>query len=139
TAELDVVEALASAGAVGLGLGLAGFWGLLAAVGVLLLVKIAYARARHPLRFRYAWDGPTAWRRMRVGLPILANTAVFGAVVNLDRVLILTRLPDADRAAGLYSIAVMGTSWALDLAGRIVLVLYTTFQTTLGRSGDPAE
>lgn len=139
TAELDVVESLASAAAVGLGLWVAGFWGLLAAVGALLLVKIAYAHARHPLRFRWEWHGPTAWRLMRVGLPILANTAVFGAVQTLDRVLILWRVPDGDRAAGLYTIALMGTGWALDLSGRIVLVLYTSFQTTLGRCGDPAE
>lgn len=139
TAELDVVESAASAFAVGLGLWLAGFWGLLGAVGWLLLVKIAYAHARHPLRFRWEWDGPTAWRLMKVGLPILANTAVFGAVLNLDRVVILWRVPDGDRALGLYSIAVMGTSWALDLAGRIVLVMYTAFQTTLGRSGDRLE
>jgi hypothetical protein len=139
TAELDVVESLASAGAVGLGLWLAGFWGLLGAVGVLLLVKIAYAHARCPLRFRWAWDLALAWRLMRVGLPILANTAVFGAVLSVDRVVILWRLPDGDRAAGLYSVAILGTSWALDLAGRVVLVLYNAFQTTLGRSGDPAE
>jgi O-antigen/teichoic acid export membrane protein len=137
TAELDVVESLASALAVSAGLWLAGFWGLLAAVGALLLVKIAYAHARHPLRFRWAWDGPLIWRLMREGLPILANTAVFGAVVGLDRVLILWRVPDGDRAMGLYSVAIMGTSWALDLAGRVVLVLYTTFQTTLGRTSDP--
>jgi O-antigen/teichoic acid export membrane protein len=138
TAELDVVEAVASALAVSLGLCLAGFWGLLGAVGALLLVKIAYAHARHPLRFRWAWDGPTVGRLLRVGLPILANTAVFGAVLSLDRVLILWRLPDGDRAAGLYSVAVLGSGWALDLAGRIVLVLYTRLQTTLGRSGDRA-
>ena len=76
---------------------------------------------------------------MRVGLPILANTAAFGAVLNLDRVLILWRVPDGARAAGLYTIAIMGTSWSLDLAGRIVLVMYTSFQTTLGRTGDPVE
>ncbi len=76
---------------------------------------------------------------MRVGLPILANTAVFGAVLNLDRVLILWRVPDGARAAGLYSVAIMGTSWSLDLAGRIVLVMYTSFQTTLGRTRDPVE
>ena len=137
TAELDVVESLASAAAVGLGLWLAGFWGLLGAVGVLLLVKIAYAHARNPLRFRWAWDGPIVWRLMLVGLPILANTAVFGAVLNLDRAVILWRVPEGEAALGLYTIAIMGTSWSLDLAGRIVLVLYTAFQTTLGRTGDP--
>ena len=139
TAELDVVESLASAAAVALGLWLAGFWGRLGAVGVLLLVKIAYAHARHPLRFRWAWDVPLAWRLMRVGLPILANTAVYGAVLSADRVLILWRVPDGDRAAGLYTIAIMGTGWSLDLAGRLVLVMYTAFQTTLGRTSDPIE
>ena len=74
---------------------------------------------------------------MRIGLPILANTAVFGTVLSLDRVLILWRVPHGARAAGLYTIAIMGTSWGLDLAGRIVTVLYTYFQTTLGRTRDP--
>jgi O-antigen/teichoic acid export membrane protein len=139
TAELDVVESLVSALVVTIGLVLAGFWGLLAAVAILLLVKIAYAHARHPLRFCWAWDGPTAWRLMWVGLPILANTAVFGAVVSLDRMLILWRLADGDRAAGLYTIAIMGTSWSLDLSGRLVLVMYRSFQTTMGRTSDPVE
>ena len=39
---------------------------------------------------------------MRVGLPILANTAAFGAVLNVDRVLILWRVPDGARAFGPY-------------------------------------
>ena len=136
TTELDVLEALVSAAAFAAGLALGGFWGLLAAVGVILGIKIAYLHARHPLRFRWAWEGATAGRLMRVGLPILANTAAFGAVLNLDRVLILWRVPDGARACGLYTIAIMGTSWSLDLAGRIVLVLYTSLQTTLGRTGD---
>ena len=139
TTELDVLESLASVFAVAAGLWLAGFWGLLGAVGVLLGVKIAYLHARHPLRFRWAWDVPMAARLMRVGLPILANTAAFGAVLGLDRALILWRVPDGARAAGLYSVAIMGTSWSLDLAGRIVLVMYTSFQTTLGRTRDPVE
>ena len=76
---------------------------------------------------------------MVVGLPILANTAAFGAVVGLDRVLILALLPDGERAAGLYTVALMGTGWSLDVAGRVVTVLTTHFQATLGRTGDPRE
>jgi len=139
TTRLDVFEALVSIIAVGSGLRLAGFWGLLAAVGVIIGAKIGYLHAHHPLRFRWAWDARAVARLMRVGLPILANTAAFGAVLSLDRVLILWRVPDGDRAAGLYTIALMGTGWSLDLAGRIVAVLYTYFQTTLGRTRDPAE
>jgi O-antigen/teichoic acid export membrane protein len=139
TTRLDVFESLVSIAAVGSGLSLAGFWGLLGAVGVILVAKIAYLHARNPLRFRWAWDTPTVARLMRVGLPILANTAALGAVLSLDRVLILWRVPDGDRAAGLYTIAIMGTSWSLDLAGRIVTVMYTYFQSTLGRTRDPKE
>ncbi len=65
TTELDIVESLASAVAVSLGLWLAGFWGLLAGVGALLAFKIFYLHIRHPLRFQWDWHGPTAWRLMR--------------------------------------------------------------------------
>jgi O-antigen/teichoic acid export membrane protein len=139
TTRMAVLDSLVSAAATALGLALAGFWGLLAAVGLLLMFNILYLHAYHPLRFRWAWDGPLAWRLMRVGLPILANTAAFGAVVNLDRVVILWRLPDGARWAGLYTIALLGTNWALDVAGRIVTVMYTYFQSTLGRTGDETE
>lgn len=139
TTELDILEAIVSMAVFGAGLWLAGFWGLLASVGALLSIKIAYLHARSTLRFRWAWELNTAARLMWIGLPILANTAVFGAVLNLDRVLILWRVPEGEKALGLYSIAIMGTSWSLDLAGRIVLVLYTAFQTTLGRTRDRVE
>ena len=139
TSQVDVVEAIVSIAAVVVGLRVAGFWGLLVAVGIIVAAKIAFLHARNPYRFGWAWETPTAVRLMAKGLPILANTAVFGAVLNLDRVLIAWRVPDGERALGLYSIALMGTSWSLDLAGRIVTVLYTYFQTTLGRTRDPVE
>jgi hypothetical protein len=139
TTELDVVESLVSAATVSLGLWLAGFWGLLAAVAVILVTKIVYLHGRHPLRFRWDWHWGTAARLMRLGLPILANTAVFGTLLTLDRALILWRVPDGTRAAGLYTIAIMGTSWSLDLAGRLMLVIYPALQTTLGRTGDAAS
>lgn len=137
TTELDILESLASAFLVVVGLWIGGFWGLLCAVGVLLSLKVAYLHARNPLRFRWAWDWPLIVRLMRLGLPILANTAAFGAVMNIDEVVILWRVPEGARAFGLYTIALMGTGWSLDLAGRIATVMYTYFQTTLGRTSDP--
>src|SRR5262249_46475612 len=98
TTELDVLEAVVSVVAFAAGLAAGGFWGLLAAVGVILGVKIVYLHARQPLRFRWRWDRAVAGRLMRTGLPILANTAIFGAVLNLDRVLILWRVADGTRA-----------------------------------------
>jgi O-antigen/teichoic acid export membrane protein len=137
TAQVDVVEALVSIAAVTVGVRAAGFWGLLGALGLIIGTKIAFLHARNPYRFRWAWETPSAARLMRKGLPILANTALFGAVMNIDRVLILWRVPDGERAVGLYAtMALMGTGWSLDLAGRIVTVLYPYFQTTLGRTLD---
>lgn len=138
TTELDIVESMVSALAVSLGLALAGFWGLMLAVGVILSAKIVYLHTRHPFRFGWAWDGALVAQLLRAGLPILANTAAFAAVVGLDRTLILTRMPDGERLAGLYTVALLGTGWSLDLAGRLVLVLYTHFQTMLGRTADPS-
>lgn len=129
---------LGAAGTIG-GIAVAGFWGLLACVGGLLLFNIAYLHYYNSVRFQWRWEWTTIGRLMKVGLPILANTAILGAAMNLDRILILWRVPGGEKALGLYSIALMGTSWSLDLAGRIVIVMYTYFQTTLGRTNDLVE
>ena len=138
TTELAVLDSFVFAGLTVAGLWLAGLWGLWGAIGLLYLFNVAYLHARHPLRFRWAWDGPAIARLMRVGLPILANTVAFGVVLHLAKALILRFVPDGARAVGYYSVALMGTGWGLDLAGRIAIVMYTYFQTTLGRTNDPS-
>ncbi|RUL86716.1 hypothetical protein TsocGM_15510 [Tautonia sociabilis] len=137
TTELAIVDAALFAAMVALGLWLAGLWGLLAAIGLLSLFNIAYLHARHPMRLGLAWDGPIVLRLLRTGLPILANSAAFAGLLSLDRVLILSLAPNGAEAAGYYAIALMGTGWTLDLAGRIASVMYPYFQTTLGRTSDP--
>ena len=139
TTRLAIYDAILSVVVIVVGIALAGLWGLLASVGILLTFNIIYLHARHPLRFRWEWDWRTAWRLLKVGMPIWVNTLLFMVVMNLDRLVILWVLPDPERAAGLYTIAIMGTSWSLDLAGRIVTVMYTYFQTTLGRTRDWSE
>jgi O-antigen/teichoic acid export membrane protein len=134
--ELAIVDSMLSAVTTVVGLWLAGFWGLIASVGVLMIFNIVYLHARQSFRFRWAWNWPTVVRLMTVGMPIWANTGLYFAVLNLDRGLILWLVPDGERATGLYTIALMGTGWGLDLAGRIALVMYTYFQTTLGRTSD---
>lgn len=137
TTRAEALEAMLTAPAVGLGLIWAGFWGLLAAIALVLMVKIVYLHRKSTLDLAWAWDLKLALRLMGIGLPILANTAAFGFIIGIDRVLILSLVPDGARAAGLYSVALLGTNWSLDLAGRVVLVLYPFFQAALGRTGDP--
>lgn len=139
TTRVDILESLVSAAAVTCGLLLWGFWGLLAAVGVIVWAKIAYLHGSHPLRLRWGWDGAIARRLIAKGLPILLNTAAFGCVLGIDRFVILTQVENSELAVGLYSIAVLGTSWCLDLSGRVVLVLYPYLQTELGRTEDPVH
>lgn len=136
TTELAVLDSLVGAVLTVIGLVVAGFWGLVGSVGVLMVFNIVYLHVRNPFRFRWRWDWRLAGRLIRLGMPIWANTALFFAVLNLDRGLILWNVPDPEAAAGVYTIALMGTGWGLDLAGRIALVMYTYFQTTLGRTDD---
>ncbi|WP_235905598.1 lipopolysaccharide biosynthesis protein [Tautonia marina] len=136
TTELAILDAAVFAALVAAGLWLAGLWGLLAAVGLLCLFNVAYLHARHPMRLGWAWDGAIVWRLLRTGLPILANSAAFAGLLSLDRVLILSIAPNGAEAAGYYAIALMGTGWTMDLAGRIASVMYTYFQTTIGRTRD---
>lgn len=138
TTRLAILDAILSAVLTAGGIWLAGFWGLLASVGLLLVFNIIYLRLAHPLRLGFAWDLPAALRLMRVGLPIWTTTTAFGFATTVDRALILWLIPDGTRAAGLYTVAIMGTSWALDLAGRVAIVIYPYFQTTIGRTGDVA-
>ncbi len=137
TTELAILDSLLFALLAVGGLWFAGLWGLWGAIGTLFLFNIVYLRVRSTLRFQWAWDGRAVRRLMRVGLPILANTVAFGMVLHLDKAIILRFVPDGTRAAGLYTIALMGTGWSLDLAGRIAIVMYTYFQTTLGRTSNP--
>ncbi|WP_315852055.1 lipopolysaccharide biosynthesis protein [Tautonia rosea] len=134
--ELAIIDAAVFAALVAVGLWVAGLWGLLAAVGLLCLFNVAYLHVRHPMRLGWAWDGPIVWRLLRTGLPILVNSAAFAGLLSLDRVLILSIAPNGTEAAGYYAIALMGTGWTMDLAGRIASVMYTYFQTTIGRTQD---
>lgn len=135
TTELDVAEAVATVALTAAGIAMAGFWGVLASIGAILVFKIMYLHWRHPLRFRWVWDARVVWRLMRVGLPIFATTAAFGTLASLDRLLVLWLLPEGARALGLYSVALLAAGWGLDLAGRVGTVLYPHFQTTMGRTG----
>jgi O-antigen/teichoic acid export membrane protein len=139
TTKVELLESVISALAVSLGLSIAGFWGLLGALAVIMSSKILYLHAKSTYRLGYAWDWPRTRVLMLTGLPILANTAVFGCVLGIDRALILGFVPNGEQAVGLYSIALLGSGWSLDLAGRVVLVLYPYFQTTLGATSDEHE
>ena len=139
TTRADVLEAGLMALGVGFGLWSFGLWGLLAGIGLVLVAKILFLRAQNPWRFEWTWDLPTSWRLMRSGLPILANSVAFGWMLGLDRGVILAVLPDPEQALGLYSVALLGTSWCQDVSTRVVLVLYTHFQTSFGRHGNSVQ
>lgn len=138
TTQVDVLEGVVSLVAMTAGVYLLGLSGLLGSIAVVLLSKITFLHHAHHWRFRWAWDWNELWRLMWVGLPILANTAVFAAVMSVDRVVLLNFVADGERAAGLYSVALLGAGWSMDAAGRVVTVLYTHFQTTLGETRDEA-
>jgi O-antigen/teichoic acid export membrane protein len=139
TTKADLLEAVISAVAMTAGVAVAGLAGLWLSIALVLLVKIAYLSSVHPLPLAWCWDWRETKRLFWHGLPIVLSAAVWGAMIGLDRVFILHLSPEKARAAGLYTVAILGTSWSLDLAGRLALVLHPHFLSTLGRSGNDRE
>ncbi len=136
---MQVWDTLVFAILVGLGLTVAGLWGLIGAVGGLMVFNVAYLHARSPLRFAWQPDLAASIRMARAGLPIWIHTLLFGLTLGVDRYVILGVLPNGTEVAGLYSVAILGTSWAQDVTGRLATVLYPALQATIGRTGDRRE
>lgn len=132
---IDMAEGAVGVAVLLAGLALAGLPGLGLAVTGLLLAKWHILSRADGLAFRWRLDGAVAGRLLRRGLPIFVCTALFGAFTAADRVLVLWLLPEGTRAAGLYAVALLGASWAPDLAGRVVTVLDPHFQTLIGAQG----
>ena len=123
------------------GLWLAGFWGLLGGgradpAGF----KIAYLHAPAPAAVPLGL-GPADGLAADAGRP--ADPGQHGGLRRgaepRPRADPLARARRRARRRASTRSPLMGTSWSLDLAGRIVTVMYTYFQTTLGRTRDPAE
>jgi O-antigen/teichoic acid export membrane protein len=136
---LDLAEGALGALVLLSGLALAGLPGMGLAVGGILAAKLIALRHGGRLRFDWRLDSTVALRLLRRGLPIFVCTALLGALASVDRVIVLWLIPDGTRAAGLYAVMLLATSWAPDLAGRVVTVLDPHFQATLGRSGGQAQ
>jgi O-antigen/teichoic acid export membrane protein len=135
---IDLVEGAIGALVLMVGLSAGGLPGLGLSVAGLLTAKLVVLERAGVIRFDWRPDTAVALRLLRRGLPIFVCTALFGTLATADRVIALWVLPNGTRAAGLYAVALLATSWAPDLAGRVVTVLDPHFQASLGRSGGQA-
>jgi len=121
------------------GVYLFGFWGLMASLGLTFVVQsIWMERSGSQPRFKPAWDLPLVIRLATTGLPILAAGSAWAMLNTIDKALILTRMPDGATQAGYYSLAILATNWCGDVAGRVGLVLYSSYQKELGQGTEAA-
>jgi O-antigen/teichoic acid export membrane protein len=98
----------------------AGLDGLLAARVVIICLALALATrllARLP---RPRWHGPTARELIRVGLPIMTASLLFGLLVTIDRWLVLTLMGRV--AVGQYGLV------AVAISGLLVLPIFVSQQ-----------
>ncbi len=114
-------------------------WGVFCAIAALMVFNVLDLHHRDPMRPGWLWDTEITRRLFWTGAPIMLNSAIYTVMMSLDRILLLSLGSNGAEAAGLYSVAWMGTSWCLDFSGRISLVMYTYFQRTIGRTGAPTE
>lgn len=123
-----------------IGIYLSGFQGLMAALAGSFLVQGLLLTYYDKTRvFEYCWDLRLALNLALTGLPILAATSTWAMLNTLDRALILTQMPDGSAQAGFYSVAILATNWCGDIAGRVGLVLYPSYQARLGEGTEPKK
>jgi O-antigen/teichoic acid export membrane protein len=136
TARLTVLEALVTLIATGVGLWFFGLYGLLGATALTTVTAIAYLAWQRAATFHLCWDWTQIRRLLAVGAPILINGAVFSLFQCLDRLMILSYLPDREFQLGCYSLATMVGNQLFGLANIVGIVMYPRYHEHFGRTGD---
>lgn len=116
------------------GVYLFGFWGLMASLGLTFVAQSVWIeQSGAQPRFKRAWDLRLVFRLAATGFPILAASSAWAMLNTFDKALILTHMPDGATQAGYYTMAILATNWCGDVAGRVGLVLYPSYQRELGQ------
>jgi O-antigen/teichoic acid export membrane protein len=108
--------------------------GLYAATTLVTLGCILYLHRTSPYCFRFRWDAPALWGELRVGLPLLAASFLFEFLKSLDKWCLAAKLGFYE--VGLYSIAMMVSSYVYSMPMMFAHVWYPHLQEAYAREGD---
>lgn len=118
----------------GLGAMAFGLPGLYAGTLIVMICSCLFLRQCGEFRMSFAWDFKEVLSLIRLGSPILAVGIVTTCFRGIDRVLILTMLPDGEYQLGCYSLALLVSAQLYGLANVAAIVMGPRFAQLYGRT-----
>lgn len=135
TAWVSIWEAVATLAVGGACAFLFGFIGLLAGTLAVLGFSILLVRRFATIRFSWTWDGPEIRRLTAIGGPILLAGCAVTLFRSIDKVMILTYLPDGEFQLGCYSVALMIGAQVFGIGNLLATVMGPRYGEKFGHTG----
>lgn len=109
-------------------------YGLLAGTALVTLGCLFFVRKASPYRFRGRWDRPALMKELKLGIPLVATAFLVELLKSMDKWILAQKLSFHD--VGLYSIAMMASSYVYSFPMMFAHVWYPHLQEEYGRKGN---
>jgi O-antigen/teichoic acid export membrane protein len=139
TARLSVLESVATLVAAGTAAWCWGLPGLYAGTLLVLLAAWGYLKWHGARPLAWRWSRGDVHRLASAGLPMLATAALWSLLRSLDKLTILSLVPDAERQLGYYSLALLAGGQIFGLANMLGTVVVPRLGRDFGATGGTAE
>lgn len=110
-----------------------GIYGLMAGTAILTLLSIGFMYKKKPYHFRFYWNNRELWKELRLGIPLVAATFLGELLKSIDKWILAKELGFYE--VGLYSIAMMASSYVYSLPNMFTHIWYPNLQQEYGRTG----
>ncbi len=110
-----------------------GIYGLMAGTAVVTLASIGFIYKKQPYHFKFYWNNRELWNELKLGVPLVAATFLGEILKSLDKWILAKELGFYE--VGLYSIAMMASSYVYSLPNMFSHIWYPNLQQEYGRTG----
>jgi O-antigen/teichoic acid export membrane protein len=108
-------------------------YGLLLGTAGLTFLSIYLVYKWNPYTFRYFWHTGRLWQELKLGIPLVAIAFMAEFLKSMDKLILAKKVGFYD--VGLYSIAMMVSSYAYSFPMMFSHVLFPNLQEAYGRKG----
>lgn len=133
--ELIVLNAVGGLGITFLFVSRWNLYGLLFGTALLTFLSLLFIQRRSPYHFKFYWNHQALWKELRLGVPLLIISFLAEFLRSLDKWILARALGFYE--VGLYSLAMMASSYLFALPMMFAHVWYPNLQEAYGRTEDP--
>jgi len=110
------------------------FYGLLVGSALTLVGCLYFIYRQNGYSFNYLWNTREIFKEIKLGIPLIILTFLTTALYSMDKLIIAKFF--GFFAVGVYSVAIMASTFILSFPRMFIQVLYPNLLETYGRSGD---